>query len=321
MLNKSVAIIGAGLSAATCAKAINGLVKSTTVFEQASHVGGRLYLSDQLSTTASFTVSTPFFQQIVDRWLMDGLVYEKPAWNVEISSSEMLTLNSNQAEYAVKPNMLELVQSLLEGVAVRLNAEVIEIERRNNQWRLFDFAGGYLGQYDCVILSSSASSIIDLAKSSQYLSEKLKKIEFSPVWNAVLTLKNEASTPYDSALFTESVIASSYYDGSNAIVLMATPEWSEKYSALSQQQAAELLMTQYCEQTQTDPSTIVNTSAKFWPNKAPINILGEDSVFDAELGLGACGDWCTSPRVEGAVLSGFSMADRVMKYFSQEVGQ
>ena len=30
--------------------------------------------------------------------------------------------------------------------------------------------------------------------------------------------------------------------------------------------------------------------------------------------IGACGDWCTAPRIEGAVLSGFSMADRVMKY-------
>ena len=319
MLNKSVAIIGAGLSAATCAKAINGLVKNISVFEQSPYVGGRLYLTDQLSTTASFTVSTPFFQQIVDHWLLEGNVYEKHAWNVEILGSETLTLNSDQIEYVVRPNMVELVKNLLEGITVRCNAEVVEMERKNNLWRLFDFDGGYLGQYDCVILSSSESSIIDLAKSSPLITEKLNKIEFSPVWNVVLTLQDGVSDPYDSALFIESAIASCYYDGSNSIVLMATPEWSEKYSALSKEQAAQHLMLQYCEHTQTDPASIVNSKAKFWLKKAPINTLGEDSVFDAELGLGACGDWCTAPRVEGAVLSGFSMADRVMKYFSQEV--
>jgi len=37
-------------------------------------------------------------------------------------------------------------------------------------------------------------------------------------------------------------------------------------------------------------------------------------LFDEQSSIGACGDWCTSPRIEGAVLSGFSMADRVMKF-------
>ena len=46
----------------------------------------------------------------------------------------------------------------------------------------------------------------------------------------------------------------------------------------------------------------------------PINPIREDSLFDERKAIGACGDWCTAPRIEGAVLSGYSMADRVMKH-------
>ena len=55
-----------------------------------------------------------------------------------------------------------------------------------------------------------------------------------------------------------------------------------------------------------------------WKHALPINTFDQDCLFDEPVALGACGDWCTSPRIEGAVLSGFSMADRVMKYINKQ---
>jgi len=320
MFNKSVAIIGAGLSAAVCAKALNGLVDKISVFEQDSRVGGRLCWNEHLSTTPSFTVSTPFFQQIVDRWIMDGLVTERQAWNVEILDTEMHTLSNDQPDYVVLPNTIALVQNLFTDIPVELNTEVTEMEIRDNKWRLFDFDGTYLGQFDSVIFSSAVPSLYELVKPSKNLLTQFKKLEFSSVWSVVLTLKDDVKDPYDSALFLDSALASSFYTDDNQLVLNATPEWSEKYSALPHEQVAEALRTVYCEHTQTNVDRIVSATAKFWPNKAPINTLGQDCLFDESLGLGACGDWCTSPRVEGAVLSGFSIADRVMKHFSSSIG-
>lgn len=315
-VNKSVAIVGAGLSAAVCAKALNGLVKKITVFETLPYVGGRLYLSETLSTTPSLTVSTPFFQQIVERWVIDGLVCERNAWHVEISAAEINTLNASEAEYIIKPNAVSLVKHLLNDSSVELNVEVSDIEKRGDQWQLFDFDGGYLGLFDSVIFSAATPAQYDLVRSSDLLSKQFKQIQYSSVWSVVLDLDEDMSVAYDNAIFMGSALSSCFYDDTHSLVLIATPEWSEKYSALPASQAAEKLQSIFCDLTQTNKKDIQSSIAKFWAYKTPINILGEDCLFDETTGLGACGDWCTAARIEGAVLSGFSIADRIMKYFS-----
>ncbi len=316
MLHKSVAIIGAGLSGATCARALHGLVKKVSVFERSACMGGRLFLTETQSTTASFTVSTPFFQQVVEGWKREGLVSEKQAWHVEVSATEVFALGEPQTEYVALPYMFSLVEHLLKGTTVTLDCEITELEQYGKQWRLFDFEGTYLGLFDCVIVTSSTPSVYDLVKPSTVLLNHFKRINYAAAWQVVLGLSAPAKRPYDAAVFINSPIAHACFDTEH-VTLTATPEWSEAYAALSAHQVADELCRLYCEHTEVDESVILSRKALFWPYKAPINTLGEDCLFDPALGLGACGDWCTSPRVEGAVLSGFSVADRVMKYFSQ----
>ena len=40
--------------------------------------------------------------------------------------------------------------------------------------------------------------------------------------------------------------------------------------------------------------------------------IGETCLFDADLGIGACGDWCLGGKIEAAVLSGRAMVDRIV---------
>lgn len=70
----------------------------------------------------------------------------------------------------------------------------------------------------------------------------------------------------------------------------------------------------FWEATDLEPEKPASASVHCWKHAVPINPISEDSLFVESQAIGACGDWCTAPRIEGAVLSGFSMADRVMKY-------
>ena len=46
--------------------------------------------------------------------------------------------------------------------------------------------------------------------------------------------------------------------------------------------------------------------------------LGQPCLWDAELSLGVCGDWCLGRRVEDAWQSGADLAVRMLKHFEEE---
>jgi len=54
------------------------------------------------------------------------------------------------------------------------------------------------------------------------------------------------------------------------------------------------------------------------PVTTPPNSQG--CLFDAEHGLGWCGDFCVLPGIQGAALSGLAMADTIDKFISQVPG-
>ncbi|MFO7904750.1 MAG: hypothetical protein R6U98_18945, partial [Pirellulaceae bacterium] len=49
-----------------------------------------------------------------------------------------------------------------------------------------------------------------------------------------------------------------------------------------------------------------------WRYAWPPDPLEDRCLFDSSSGLGACGDWCSGPRVEGAFLSGTAAARHVL---------
>ena len=59
-------------------------------------------------------------------------------------------------------------------------------------------------------------------------------------------------------------------------------------------------------------------TAHRWRYAIPLEPLEDRCLYDPDLGLGACGDWCSGPRVEGAFLSGMAMGGRILAQLTQE---
>jgi|GEM_PF-5425727 predicted NAD/FAD-dependent oxidoreductase len=60
------------------------------------------------------------------------------------------------------------------------------------------------------------------------------------------------------------------------------------------------------------PKSAQFSAAHRWRFALPPDPLAESCLFESEMKVGACGDWCAGPRVEGAFLSGMSAASRVL---------
>jgi len=323
----SVAVIGAGMAGLTCATALQGMVDRVSVFEKNIFPGGRI---GRIQTgeyefnhgAQFFTVNNPLFWNIVSAWQSDGIVRPWDGWIVELQKGQVINSDMATQRFVGVPRMQAIVENLVRHCELKTSSNIAELERaENGGWRLFNERGDYQGAYDVVIIATAANQVAELCRASPAIAETADGVDMTVCWSAMFAFADRLALPYDAAFVLESPLSwiSRYQhaeakQGADCWVLHATPEWSQKYAASYRGRVMSALLDAFWEATDLDPHKPESASVHCWKHALPINPISEDSLFDEARALGACGDWCTAPRIEGAVLSGFSMADRVMKY-------
>jgi predicted NAD/FAD-dependent oxidoreductase len=94
-------------------------------------------------------------------------------------------------------------------------------------------------------------------------------------------------------------------------VLHATPRWSALHLNSTSEEVAGLLADAFAKRFNFGfrPAYI---GARLWPRALPSNPLKQPFLWDAERKIGAVGDWCGGPRLEGAFLSGRALAQAIV---------
>jgi renalase len=72
------------------------------------------------------------------------------------------------------------------------------------------------------------------------------------------------------------------------------------------------MMTAALQGVLGEPIDVVHAVAHRWRYALPDPVAPTDALYDAQARIGAAGDWCAGPRVEGALLSGCALAGRVL---------
>ena len=94
-------------------------------------------------------------------------------------------------------------------------------------------------------------------------------------------------------------------------VIHASPEFSAERLEDSPEQVAQQLVQEFARLfgiRSLKPSFL---TAHRWRYARPMATAGQPFLYDNELRLGACGDWCIEARVEGAFLSGEALAGAI----------
>jgi predicted NAD/FAD-dependent oxidoreductase len=95
-------------------------------------------------------------------------------------------------------------------------------------------------------------------------------------------------------------------------VLHTGPEWSRQHAGADVEKTARLLVTDFFNRVGRRPIEPADAALRYWEWASAAKPLSAGCLWDDELHIGACGDWCRMSRVEGAALSGMAMAGRVM---------
>ncbi|MFT5657714.1 MAG: renalase [Gammaproteobacteria bacterium] len=326
----SIAIIGAGLAGLTCGTALKGLVSKVKIFEKNIFPGGRV--SQFKAGTYEFnhgaqyfTVSNPLFWNIVAGWQNNGIVRTMDGWIVELQKGQINNSDVATQRFVGKPRMQTIAENLSSNCDLVTSSNISEIEKQDDgSWRLFNERGDYVGAFDIIIIATAAHQVASLCRDIVEISAPADNVDMTTCWAGMFAFESRLDIPYDAAHVLDSPLSwisrqqvTGQQDGADCWVLHASPEWSQQYAASFRGRVMHALLDAFWEATDLTDVKSVASSVHCWKHASPINPINQDSLFVESQAIGACGDWCTAPRIEGAVLSGFSMADRIMKFINR----
>ena len=327
----AVAVIGAGISGLMCARTLQDHGMKVSVFEKSRGPGGRMSTRRtdegfQFDHGAQyFTARDERFRRYVDSWRHDGIV---APWNgrmVVLEAGKVTAEKHGTDRYVAVPGMNSICRHLASDLEVHFASKVTAPKRIGDQWQLTDDAGGELGSFDSVIVSAPASQTVELLAEVSGLSDQAKLAKMSGCWAVMLALAETLQHPFDGAFVHGSSLSwiarSSNRPGRSPLpetwVLHASPEWSESNIERSPADVEAELLTEFWRVIDSPAKQVRYSTAHRWRFALPTMPLESRCLFDNEVQIGACGDWCGGPRVEGAFLSGAAAAGRILGLFNR----
>lgn len=334
MAIQSVAIIGAGMAGITCASKLLMDIPEVVVFEQYAKAGGRMasvrFGDYQCDVGAQyFTAGSEAFRDHLEAWEEDSLIDRWNGWLVELQDGQAMSRDDEVVRYVGRPDMGAVVQHLAEMCDVRYNTSIQELVRtkatglgKSNQWQLLDDKGELHGPFDAVISAVPAPAAKRLLAASPRMGVEMAGVNMQPSWIVMLGFDQPLNMGFDAANTVGSHITwlannaskpgRESKDGPEVWLLQVGNEWSHDNADRLPEQVIQLMTEEFNKVTGNNIHQPSFAQAHLWPHSLAVNPLAKGHLFHERLNLGACGDWCQFARVEGAFISGTSMAERLI---------
>lgn len=319
-----MAIVGAGLSGLAAARRLVGGGHRVKVIEKSRGVGGRMATRRKGAARFDhgaqyFTARDQRFGQWVGPWRAAGVV-ERWDGRIGVLQDGLLELETKRHERLVAvPGMSALCRHLATDLELLEQTRVERLSRIDGGWRLETDAGRLPGAFDSVVLAVPAPQAAELLRDvAPSLASRASAVVMSPCWAAMVSFGEPLDLGFDGAFVRQSPlswvarnVSKPGRPDSEDWVLHASPLWSREHLEVDKETTSKRLLHVF---EQVVARTLPVTSAldaHRWRHALP-EPLPEDHLFDPNLSLAACGDWCGGPRVEGAFLSGLAAADALL---------
>jgi renalase len=348
----SVAIIGAGLSGLSCAQALQNAGVQVTVYDKSRGVSGRMSTRRGEGWQADhgaqyFTARAPDFIDEVSRWMDAGMAAR---WTPRIAvlggearakgelrdglgdgSGDGLVKVAGQSlhRHVGVPRMTSPAQWLAEGLNVHAQHTVNALRRDATGWALGTAEHGWLeARFGAVLLavpSPQAEALLRQgltgpeAVAAAPLANVAAAVTMRGCWALMLRFDAPVDLPFDAAFVNAGPLrwiardshkpGRQVADGSEVWVLQARAEWSEAHIEDTPEAATEALLAAFAQWGGPTPQA---ASAHRWRYADSLPPAPGFRTWLPELRLGLCGDWLASGKVEGAWLSGRSLAAQLL---------
>lgn len=325
-LPQTVAIVGAGIAGLCCARELQSAGLSVVVFDKSRGVGGRVATrrGDEGAVfdhgAQYFTVKDSRFQQQVDEWLSAGTVARWPARIGTLRGGNWMPAETDTSRYVGVPAMTTIAKHIASDLEIHFQTPIQSISNVNSRWQLVSDHERIFGPFDAILSTAPAPQSKSILGEYAKQFAGIERVEISPCWALMLILAEPLAVPMDGAFVEDSPLSwiarNSSKPGRARVpecwVLHAGPAWSQAHLEEAAESVADKLLAEFWSALGTEAVPHLAAHAHRWRYALPTETLAERCLYNCELQLGVGGDWCGGPRVEGAYLSGLSLAETVL---------
>lgn len=302
-----VGIVGAGMAALSCADALAAAGHAPTLFDKGRGPGGRMSTRrvDLGGRTVTFdhgaqymTARDPGFLARMEAWEQQGVAARWPA--------------AGPDAWVGTPGMSAPVRALAGPHDVRWATRVEAIRQDGNGWTL---EGADADPFDAVVMALPAEQAAPLlAPHHPDFAATAAASRTLPCWTVMAAFA--APIPAPDVTKDAGPIGWAARDGAKpgragaeTWVVQAAPDWSQENLEDTPDAVAPTLLALLARHLGRELPQPIHLDAHRWryarsrpPGNAPA------ALWEADSGLGVCGDWLLAPRIEAAWLSGRRLA-------------
>jgi predicted NAD/FAD-dependent oxidoreductase len=264
------------------------------------------------------TARDPAFRAEVARWQQAGVA---AVWDARLASfdgSAWTTPHTPLERFVGTPRMTSpaawMVQNLGDGALAQWQTTVQRLHRTDGGWTIASAEHGtHNRHYSAVLLAVPAPQAVPLlAPVAPGGAAVASSARMRGSWALMLRYAAPVDMPWDGAFINTGPLRWIARDsskpgraGSETWLLHASAEWSEAHIEDSAESVTAALLAAFA--ALGGPAPLAATAHRWrCADTEPALTLG--SWWDASLRLGMCGDWLNGGKVEGAWLSGLSLA-------------
>jgi renalase len=326
-----VAVIGAGLAGAACARVLAAAGHRPVLFDKGRGAGGRL--STRRSETPLgevridhgaqyLTARSPSFAAFLGATRDRGQAAPWSGRVVSIDHHATMPHTRREDRWVGVPGMSAIVKAALEGLNARFAMRATRLSGGVGAWMVHFDAGHPQGPFDRVVLTLPPDQLIDLLAGSDgdfgAMITEARGAVVAPCWAVMGVIDVPFDPGFDGANLLDGDVrwmarknSRPGQSGPDAWVLHAAPEWSRAHL----EDAAEPVGRALWEAMQARfglPSASL-LGAHRWRYALSEQAPGTPFALDDSGTIGCAGDWRLGPRAECAWQSGEGLGEALAK--------
>jgi len=320
---REIIVIGAGLGGLAAAAELRRRGHDVLVIDKGRGVGGRMSTRRvgrlRMDHGAQyFTIRDPRIEAALTPLKAAGELFEWSRGFPEWRDGAIHTRPEGHSRFACRSGMSSLPKFLSQDLDLALGDAVTTVKREGALWSL-ELTGGARLLARTLLVNTPPGQLLPLVQ--EFLGEhhrtKLEALQMDPTW-AVFgevdrdpELRGVALEFHQHPIFR--FIARDHTrrmpGQPPSLVIHCHERWSQAHLDSTPDEVAHEVSSalQSLFQVKFTESPQVHR----WRFATPAGSFGDACLWDPHLRLGACGDWCLGGRVEGALLSGQALADRI----------